>query len=89
VKQREEVKAMSEHANREQAVRTLRTRLLDICLDQEETSVATLALFEALMVVIACSAPTPQAAKDALRGTLKRAEPGIEAAWATYRRTEQ
>jgi hypothetical protein len=81
--------AMSEHANREQAVRTLREQLLDICADREETAVVALALFEALMVVITCSAPTPQAAKDTLKETLKRAESGVDAAWATYRRTEQ
>jgi len=81
--------AMSEHANREQAVCTLREQLLEICLDREDTAVCALALFEALMVVITCSAPTPQAAKDALKGTLERAEAGIDAAWARYRRTEQ
>jgi hypothetical protein len=80
---------MSEHANREQAIRTLREQLLDICADREETAVVALALFEALMVVITCSAPTPQAAKDVLKGTLERAERGVDAAWATYRRTEQ
>jgi hypothetical protein len=80
---------MSEHANREQAVRTLRERLLEICLDYEETSVVTAALFEAFLVVVTCAAPTPAAAKELLKGTLERAEPGVDAAWAQYRRAEQ
>ena len=61
---------MSEHANWEQAVRALRERLLDICLDYEDTPVCARALFEALMVVITCGAPSPQAAKDVLKGRL-------------------
>jgi hypothetical protein len=28
---------MSEHANREQAIHTLRTRLLEMCLDEEQS----------------------------------------------------
>jgi hypothetical protein len=68
---------------------TLRNRLLDICLEHEETAVCATALFEALMVVITCSAPTPQAAKDALKGTLERAELGVDAAWAQYRASDR
>jgi len=70
------------------AVRTLRERLLKICLEydeDDETTVCAIALFQALMVVITCGAPTPEEAKSVLKGTLARAEPGIDAAWAQYR----
>jgi hypothetical protein len=77
---------MSEHANREQAIHTLRTRLLEMCLD-EDTPVAAVALFQALTVVITCSAPTLDEAKATLKGTLERAELGIDAAWARYRQS--
>ena len=80
--------AMSEHANREQAIHTLRTQLIECCLD-EDAPVVTAALFQVLMLAIVCGAPTLDEAKATLKGTLERAERGMDSAWATYKRTEQ
>jgi len=76
------------HANQEQDIRELCGQLLAICSDYPETAVRVLALLEALIVVAACSAPTPQNAKDTLKGVLERVERGVDAAWAVYRRKD-
>jgi hypothetical protein len=83
---------MNASDKQKQAVRKLRTRLLDVCLEydeDDETGVCAAALFEALAVVLACSAPTPADAKRVLMETLECVDLGIDSAWAEYRRTEQ
>jgi hypothetical protein len=57
--------------------------------EDDQTTVCATALFEALIVVLVCGAPTPDAAKGVLKGTLERADREIETAWVEYRRTEQ